>query len=333
MGGRSVHRPVRGGIAAVGAVALLLTGGCSAGGDSGSAGGDATSGGQGTSSTKVQPVQTGAADWQPVADALGRPGKLSDNTVYRVSFPRSDTAVVSQGVRIEPALALGSYAAFTRYPDGSALMMGDLVVTEEELPRVTSALQANGIEQTAIHKHLLQTSPPIWWTHIHAHGNAADIARGVRAALDQTATPPATGTSNAQPPALDLDTAGIDQALGRQGTAEGGVYKISVPRADTITDAGMVTPPGMGVTTALNFQPTGGGRAAINGDFAMTGNEVQQVIQALRAGGITVVSLHNHAITDDPHVYFTHFWANDDAVTLARALRTALDATNAKPAR
>lgn len=329
MSDRSAGRAVRGGIAAVGAAALLLAGGCSTGGD-----GRAASGAQGSgpavSVPPVQPVQTSEADWRPVADALGRPGKLSDNTVYRVSFPRSDRAVVSQGVQIEPALALGSYAAFARYPDGSALLMGDLVVTEEELPGITSALQAAGIEQTAIHKHLLQESPPVWWTHIHAHGNAVDLARGVRAALDQTATPPpATGAG--QPP-LQLDTAAIDAALGRKGTAEGGVYKITVPRAETITDVGMVAPPGMGVTTAINFQPTGGGRAAINGDFAMTGNEVQRVIQALRAGGITVVSLHNHGIDDQPRLFYTHFWANDDAVRLARVLRTALDATNVKPA-
>jgi hypothetical protein len=276
----------------------------------------------------VQPVPTTEGDWRGTADVLGRPGKLKDGTIYRFSFPRSDLAVTSQNVRIKPALALGSYAAFARYPDGSSMVMGDLVVTEAELPAVTDALQRAGINQTAIHKHLLQESPPVWWTHIHGQGNPQDLARGIRAALDATGTPP---PSDAQQPPPELDTGGIDAALGRKGTAEGGAYKFSVPRRDTISDSGMGLPPAMGVTTALNFQPTGGGRAAINGDVVMTANEVQPVLRALRQGGITVVSLHNHGLGDEPRLFYTHFWAEADAVTLAKALRTAVDATAVKP--
>ncbi|MDP9397722.1 MAG: DUF1259 domain-containing protein [Actinomycetota bacterium] len=270
-------------------------------------------------------VSTTAADWAGVAQALGRDGKLVDGGTYRVSFPRSDLDVRSQGVRIAPGLALGSYAAFARYPDGSALMMGDLVVTEEELPELTSALQAHGIEQTAIHNHLLDERPAVCWAHIHGAGDPVQLARGVKAALDVTATPAPSGSGGQQ--ALELDTAGIGAALGRGGSAEGGVYKVSFARAEEISEHERVIPAGMGVTTALNFQPIGGGRAAMNGDIVMEGEEVQKVLKALRDGEITVVSLHNHALEESPHLFYTHFWAVGDPVALAKTLRTAVDAT------
>lgn len=276
-----------------------------------------------------QPMPTTDADWSGVSGALGRSGKLGDNnTVYRVPLGRSDLNVTSYGVAIKPALSLGGYAAFAKYDDVS-MVMGDLVVTEEELPKVTDALQSHGIEQSAVHKHLLAHSPAVWWTHIHGMGDPQQLAQGVRAALDATAIPPAS-PPNSQTPA-DLDTAGIDKALGRKGTADGGVYKFTIARRETIEDDGHIMPPGTGVATALGFQPVGGGKAAINGDFAMTAPEVHNVIAALRKGGINVVELHNHSLTDQPRLFYMHFWAVDDAVTLAKALRTAVDTTNVKP--
>ena len=253
-----------------------------------------------------------------------------DNTVYRVSFPRRDLTVTSYGVTIKPGFALGSYVAFARYRDGQTLLMGDLVVTETELQAVTDALHAHGLDQTAVHKHLLAQDPDIWWTHIHGvSADAVALANAVRAALDRTATPPAAPPAPA--PALDLDTAGIDNALGTTGTNDGGIYKFSFARDETISMDRRVVNPAMGVTTALNFQPTGGGRAAINGDFVMTADEVQNVIEALRAGGIQIVELHNHMLEEEPRLFFMHFWANDDAVALARTLRQAVDATAVHP--
>jgi hypothetical protein len=280
----------------------------------------------------AQPVQASEADWKPVADALGRPGQLgSAGTVYRVGFPRRDLSVTSQGVAVKPGLALGSYAAFARYGDGTTMAMGDLVVTEDELPKVTDALQHNGIAQTALHKHLLEQTPPVWWTHFEAEGaDPAAIARGLKVALDATATPPAAPAVAAAP--IDLDTGDIDTALGTKGTNDGGIYKFSFARTGGVSMHGMALPPAMGVTTALNFQPTGGGKAAINGDFAMTSNEVQKVIQALRAGEIDIVELHNHAFDDDPRLFYMHFWANDDAAKLAQTLRKAVDAQSVTPA-
>ncbi|GAA3440256.1 DUF1259 domain-containing protein [Kutzneria kofuensis] len=274
-----------------------------------------------------QPIPTAEADWKPVTALLGRTGKFGDHsTVYRIPLPRTDLHVSSYGVAIKPGLSFGGYAAFAEYRDG-VMVMGDLVVTEDELPMVTDALQAHGIEQTALHKHLLEQTPPVWWTHIHAmNTNPAELARGIKAALDATTIPPAA-PPGPQPP-LDLDTAGIDKALGHKGTADGGIYKVTIARNDTIVDNGHVLPPTFGVTTGINFQPVGGGRAAINGDFAMTVPEVQKVLQALRKGNIDVVELHNHSFTEQPRLFYTHFWAVDDGVTLANALRVAVDATN-----
>ncbi|OBC08065.1 peptidase M23 [Mycobacterium sp. 852013-50091_SCH5140682] len=286
----------------------------------------------------VAPVAAqGDADWKPVADVLGRTGKLSDhNTVYRIPLTRTDLHVQTGGVDIAPGLSLGGYAAFVRYPD-TTMVMGDLVVTEDELSKVTDALHSHGIAQTALHKHQLAQTPPVWWTHIQAMGDPATLATGLRDVLATTAIPgptppPATAPAPAPAPALDLNTAAIDAALGRTGTADGGLYKFTFARADTITDEGHVLPPGTGVTTAITFQPFGGGKAAINGDFALTDPEIQPVITALRAGHIAIVELHNHMLTEQPRLFFLHYWAVDDAATLATALRPALDATHLAPA-
>ncbi len=286
--------------------------------------------GQGTQVQPIDMVKTTEADWQQVTRALGRPGKLSaDGTVYRVGFPRSDLQVTSYGVRIKPPFALGSYAAFARYADGSTMVMGDLVVTEPELPEVTDALQRRGIAQTAVHKHLLAHEPEVWWSHLHATGrDPVAIARAIRSALDQTATPAPAAPSS--PPPLGLDTQRIDAALGAKGTQEGGIYRFSFARKETITSHGRVVNAAMGVNTALNFQPTGGGKAAINGDFVMTAGEVQKVIQALRRGGIDIVEVHQHALDDQPRLFYMHFWAH--AVRLAGALRAAVQASAVKPA-
>ncbi len=240
--------------------------------------------------------------------------------MYRVALP-TDLTVVTRGVTVKPGLSLGGYVAFAWYDDDT-LVMGDLVVTEDELPQVTDALEAHGIAQTAIHNRLLEQTPPVWWTRVHAMGDPADLARGIRAALDVTAIAPPTPPPAQQPP-VDLDT-----ALGRHGTADGGIYKLTIGRRDTIEDNGHLLPPTFGVTTALNFQPVGGGRAAVNGDIVMTAPEVQNVIEALRAGGIDVVEVHNHSLDEQPGLFYLHFWAVGDAPALAATLRIAVDTTN-----
>ncbi|WP_433453608.1 DUF1259 domain-containing protein [Streptomyces sp. CA-142005] len=332
MSPRSITKPAAGTAAAL----LLVTGsgllaGCGTQARS-DAGGTSVVGAQAAvrPGRLQQAVQTTEKDWKPVADALGRTGTLMKGTVYHVALPRKDLKVTTEGVTVKPGLSLGGYANFAKYHDG-AMLMGDLVVTEDELPKVTDALQAAGIEQTALHKHLLQQSPAIWWTHVHAMGDPVKLAQGLKSALDATAIPPASPPPATQPP-IALDTAGIDKALGRKGTADGGIYKFTVARKQAVNDGTHVLPAALGLTTGINFQPLGGNKAAINGDFVMTAPEVQKVIQALRKGNIDIVELHNHSLTDQPRLFYMHFWATADGVTLAKALRPALDATAPAPA-
>jgi hypothetical protein len=301
---------------------VVVLGGCSSGSTGGGGGAIGPAGSRHSAATTD-------ADWKPVADALGRTGKLGDNnTAYRVNLVRNDLQVTTDGVAIKPGLSLGGYAAFARYENNETLLMGDLVVTEAELPKVTDALQSHGIAQTALHKHLLEQTPPVWWTHIHGMGDATQLAQGLKAVLDAMSIGPATPPPAQQPP-VDIDTAGVEQALGRKGTPDSGLFKYSIVRKDTIVEDGHVLPPAsLNLTTVINFQPVGGGRAAIHGDFILIDTEVQKVIEALRAGNIRIVELHNHGLTEQPRLFYMHYWAVDDAVTLAKALRPALDATN-----
>lgn len=318
---------------AVGAVAIVLAA-CSSGSNTGSSAIPTTTQQANTLPANPRPPATTTdADWKPVADTLGRIGRLGDNnTAYRVALTRNDLQITLYGVAIKPGLSLGGYAIFVRYDNNQTLLMGDLVVAETEVPKVTDALQAHGIAQTALHKHLLEQTPPVWWTHIHGMGDATQLAQGLRAALDATSIGPASPPPAQQPP-VDIDVAGVQQALGRKGTQDGGLLKYSIARKDNIVENGHVLPASsLNLTTVINFQPVGGGRAAINGDFILTDPEVQKVIQALRAGNIQIVQLHNHGLTEQPRLFYLHFWAVDDAVALAKALRPAMDATNLQPA-
>jgi hypothetical protein len=241
----------------------------------------------------------------------------------KYGFPRSDLKVTVNGVRVRPALALGSWVAFKRTATNEAMVMGDLVLIETEVSAVIDALQQKGVQQTAVHNHLLRESPRVLYVHISAHGDAARIAAAIRAALDLTKTPAPSPPERA--PALELDTALIHRTLGYGGKVNGGVYQVSVPRREPITMDGEVVPPSMGVSTAINFQPTGRGWAAITGDFVMLSSEVNRIIPILRAGQIDVTALHSHMVGEEPRLYFMHFWADNDAGKLAATLRRAID--------
>lgn len=275
-----------------------------------------------------QAASVSQIDWEAVETAMGRSGSMQPGDVFKFGMPRTDLTVTSAGVRVRPALALGSWLAFKPRGEDSAVAMGDLVLTEVEYNRAIARLQEGGVSQTAVHKHLPDMSPAIWWTHVHAEGDPVQIAGNVRAALELTGTPPTTQTGVAAPEELALDTDEISRILGYSGNASGGVYHVSIPRAETIRASGVEVPPSMGTATALNFQPTGRGRAAINGDFVMTADEVSGVIRSLNENGIEVVALHNHMLREEPRLFFVHFWANDDAAELARGLRAALDRMN-----
>jgi biotin operon repressor len=269
-----------------------------------------------------------AAQWKPVEDALGRSGKVQPDGALKFAMPRKDLKVTVDGTPVKPGLALGSWAAFSASGD-NAMVMGDLVLTEDEVAPVMAKLQEGGIEVTALHNHVLHESPRVMYMHIAGHGSSAKLAKSIHEALAATGTP-ADGPT-AAPQKLDLDTEKIDAALGRKGKDNGGgVYQFSVPRAETIRDHGMDIPASMGVATAINFQPTGNGRTAITGDFVLLGSEVNSVIAALRENGIQVTALHSHMLTEEPRLFFMHFWANDDEGKLAQGLRAALDKTNSK---
>jgi hypothetical protein len=273
-----------------------------------------------------------AQDWKSVEAAMGRSGISQAGDVYRFNFPRSDLRVTAAGVRLKPAFALGGWVAFKRVPGAIhgdvAMAMGDLVLTESELTPVITRLQQGGIEQTAIHHHIIRESPRVLYVHVHAMDDPVKIAETIRAAIALTKTPAASPP--APPAAIDLDTAAVALALGYSGRVNGGVYQVSVPRAESIRDGFVEIPPSMGLATAINFQPTGKGKAAIVGDFVMIASEVNPVIKALRENGIQATSLHSHLLTEVPRLFFMHFWANDDAVKLARGLRAALEKTNSK---
>jgi hypothetical protein len=265
-------------------------------------------------------------DWKDVDSAIGRAGQDQPDGTHKYSLPRKDMNVTVNGVQIKAGLALGSWVAFQSTSQGNSMVMGDLVLAEDEVAPVMAELQSGGIEITALHNHLLGESPRVMYMHIHGMGNAANLGKAIHSAIAKTKTPDASAA--AAPPDLDIDTKQIDQILGHGGKNNGGIYQVGVPRAEHISEGGMAIPNSMGVATALNFQPTGGGKAAITGDFVLLAKEVNPVIKALRENGIAVAALHSHMLQEQPRLFFMHFWANDDALRLAKGLRAALDQTN-----
>ena len=276
----------------------------------------------------VLPVQAADIDWSKVAAAFGRPLPTAAAGVYRFGLPRSDLKVVVDGVSIRPALALGGWVAFMPAGDG-AMVMGDLVLAQNEINPVMKRLIEGGFEISAIHNHLLRAEPSPMYMHVSGHGDPVRLAEALRAGLALSALPAATPPASPPPP-LDIDTTAIDRIMQVKGTANGGVYQFTVPRTERIREDGMDVPVAMGSGHVVNFQPTGGGKAAITGDFVLLADEVNPVLRTLRAKGIEVTAVHSHMLRDDPRLFFMHFWANDDAVTLAGSIRAALDMTKAK---
>ena len=292
-----------------------------------------------------------AEPWQDaIATGLGKAGTATPSGIYRVGLPRTDLTVTLDGVQLKPSLALGSWVAFMRHGAGDdVVVMGDLVLTDDEVNPVMKRLAEGGLEITALHNHLLRNIPHTMYMHVAGHGDPTKLATTLREALGASKTPLGVATAGAPPQAsgsagpasagegpvpakatapdqtLDLDTASIDRTLGRKGKVNGGVYAVSVSRAETPKDGGLEIPGAMGSAIAINFQPTGDGKAAVTGDFVLTGDEVNPVLRALRANGIEVTAVHNHMLDDEPRLFFMHFWANDDAAKLAKGLRAALD--------
>jgi hypothetical protein len=270
------------------------------------------------------PAMAAQTDWSVVDTILTRKGAVSGD-IHRYGLPRSDLRVSLDGVELKPGFALGGWIAFE--PVGEkAMMMGDLVLTESEINPVMGKLLAEGLQVTALHNHLLRANPPTFYMHVAGTGDPAQLAQLVRAALAESKTPfdirpPAEAAANA---GFDFDTAKVDAAIGHKGKANGGVYQFGISRADSIKMDGMTVPGAMGTAIGINFQPTGGGKAAITGDFVALSNELKPLITALRDNGIEVTAIHNHMVGEEPRAFFVHFWANDDATKLAIGLGAAL---------
>jgi hypothetical protein len=271
------------------------------------------------------PASAAETDWKKIDLVFGRPAAVS-GAVHRYGLPRSDLKVTLDGVEIKPGFALGGWVAFEPMGDAT-MMMGDLVLTEAEINPVMTKLLAEGLQVTAVHNHLLRANPPTFYMHVSGVGDAERLARMTRVALEESQTPWETGAAPAPASAdLGIDMAKIDEAIGFKGRNNNGVYQFGVPRSDSIKQGGMAIPGAMGTAIAINFQPTGDGNAAITGDFVALAGEVNPLIRALRDNGIEVTAIHNHMLDDEPRAFFIHFWANDDAVKLAKALRAGLDA-------
>jgi hypothetical protein len=269
-------------------------------------------------------------DWKAVEQALGKSGQLQTGDVFRIGMPRTDLTVTVKGVSVKAPFALGSYAAFKQIGN-QVMVMGDLVLLDQEVPAVMSGLFSSGLEVTAVHNHLNEMSPHVMYMHYEGHGEAIQLAKALRQALSASGTPFGASAPSAPAAGPGLDTKKIEQAIGRAGRdIGGGVFQITVPRAEGITERGHPLLPAMGVTTVMNFQPTAGGKAAITGDFVLIDREVNIVAQTLMQNGIDVTAIHNHGLMDMPRLFYMHFWAVDDPAKLARGLQAALDKTNSQ---
>jgi len=278
-----------------------------------------------TSLSSIAPALA-APDWSKVDQAIGRSAPTMPGDVHRYGFPRSDLHVTVDGVTLLPAFALGGWLAFKAEGD-DAMVMGDLVLTEDEINPVMSKMLEGGIAVTALHNHLLRTQPAIFYMHVDGHGDPVIMATTLHNAIAASHIPPAApATAAATKPDIAVDQ--VEQVIGRKGNVAGGVLQFGIPRGDTIADAGMPVPPALGTATGVNFQPTGSGKAAITGDFVLEAAEVEPVLTALRGAGIEVTAVHSHMLNEQPRTFFVHFWANDDAVKLAHGIRAALDKVN-----
>lgn len=272
-------------------------------------------------------AQSPAGGWDAVDKVFGAPGKDQPGEVRRYGWPRTDLHVVLGGVPVEPALALGGWAAFKKTGTGQdAVTMGDLVLLGPEVDPVVRSLQAGGFEILAIHNHLIEETPRVVYLHFHGMGDASALAKTLKAALEKTKTPlaPPAGKAPARPTSAQEATfQKIQDLLGRKGTMAGTVLQFGVPRAEPIQDGGMEVPPSMGMSIAINFE-TVGNRVATTGDFVLIADEVNPVIRELQAHGIRATALHSHMLRESPRLFFLHFWGVDAPEKIAEGIKAAL---------
>lgn len=269
--------------------------------------------------------------YQAVLTTLGRAGDFKDG-VLKVNLPRTDLKVTINGRAVPTGLGFGGWIALTDGEQGMSVMMGDLVLTEDQVNPVMSAILDNGLEATALHNHFFWETPRIFYMHVHGHGSPADLAKRVKPALDLTmrsVTPPAApaASASAAPSAAaapGIDGAALAKIIGTVGEQNGAVYKITIGRADlAVKEMGAVINARMGLNTWAAFTGTDDD-AVVAGDVAMLGSEVTPVLTAMRKAGLSVVSLHHHMIGTQPEIYFLHYWGQGTATTLAGGVKSAI---------
>jgi len=263
------------------------------------------------------------APYQSVLTTLGRSGDFKDN-VLKVNLGRSDLKVTINGRAVPTPLGFGGWVAFTAGDHDMNVMMGDLVLTEDQVNPVMSAVLDNGLEATALHNHFFWETPRVFYMHVHGHGALADLAKKIKPAIDlmmKSVTPPVTPA----PPPPQFDGAAVSKIVGAAGEQNGAVYKITIGRSDlTVKEMGATINARMGLNTWAAFTGTAD-NAVVAGDVAMLGKEVTPVLTAMRKAGISVVSLHHHMIGTEPDIYFLHYWGEGNAETLARGVKSAID--------
>ena len=279
------------------------------------------------SSGLVVRAQETPAEYQQVLTTLGRQGDYKAN-VLKVNIPRNDLSVTVANVKTPTPFGFGGWVAMTKGTGDMDVMMGDLVLTQDEVNPVMSALLDNGIEVTAVHNHFFWDEPRMFYMHVHAHGKPADLARKVKPALDLigkgASRPAAAPAAPAAAPATTIDTAKLAQIVGTQGEQSGAVYKITIGRDDLkLMEMGAPINARMGLNTWAAFVGTNE-NAAVAGDVAMLANEIQPVLKALRRNGIDVVAIHHHMTGTQPTIYFLHYWGTGPADKLATAFKAAL---------
>jgi len=267
------------------------------------------------------------AAYQGVLSALGRAGDFKDG-VLKVNLGRSDLKVTVNGRAVPTALGFGGWIAMTSGDMGESVMMGDLVLTEDQVNPVMSAVLDNGLEATALHNHFFWETPRVFYMHVHGHGTPADLARRVKPAIDlmmRGVTPPPAAPAPPAPLATPaIDGAALAKILGTAGEQNGAVYKITIGRADlTVKEMGATINARMGLNTWAAFTGTNDD-AVVAGDVAMLGKEVTPVLTAMRKAGLSIVSLHHHMIGTEPDIYFLHYWGQGPAATLAAGVKSAI---------
>lgn len=265
-----------------------------------------------------------ASDWKPVEQAMGKTGQMLPGGVFKIALPRSEPQVTIGDVRLDPGMALDSWVSFMRMGNES-MMMGDLVLTADEIGPVQEKLSKEDVDITAVHNTLIGESPQVYDMHISGQGDPAVMAAKIRSALDQAGISYENEKTSHMAPG---QTERIDSIIGYRSLAENGIYIYEVPRAERITEDGMEIPPTMDVSTILKFQPIGDEKAAVTGDFILRADEVKPVMKALNENGIVVTALHMHMLTEEPRLFMMHFWAAGEDHALAKGLRQALDKTN-----